>query len=136
MSDASAWRDRRREAAVSHAAALERRRAAEVSRARELVAAFVRDMTEVGVAPERLRARVPGRRVTYRTRLTGWYIRVNRSLAVGVDGGFYIMDVAPSLKARFLGADVEPSDPPLIVGRGARDGESIDLAELLHRARG
>ena len=79
-------------------------------------------------------ARVPGRRTTYRTERTGWYVRQNRSLAIGADGGFYVLDVPASVKSRMFGATVVPSDPPLVVGRGARDGESIDLAELLRRA--
>jgi hypothetical protein len=133
MSESSAWQVRRREAAQAHAEALDRRRAAEVARARDLVATFVRDMVEAGVPSQPLRARVPGRRVTYRTGLRGWYIRANRALAVTEDGEFYILDVPASLKARFVGVDLTPSDPPLVVGRGARDGESIDLAELLRR---
>jgi len=35
--------------------------------------------------------------------------------------------------ARLRGVTVEPQDPPLQVGRGARDGESIDLDALLAR---
>lgn len=100
-----------------------------------MLAEFVAGQRAAGVAPQPLRARVPGRGKSYRTGLTGWYLRKNRSLAVGEDGSYYILDVPPSLVARFRGVTIEPSDPPLVVGRGARDGESIELAELLRRAR-
>ena len=88
-------------------------------------------MRERGEAPVPLRARAAGRRTTYRTGLAGWYLRRNKTLAIGVDGTFLILDVPPSARACFRGTHVAPSDPPLVVGRGARDGESIDLADLL-----
>lgn len=136
MSDRTTWRDRRRDAVIARAAADDRRRARETEQARAMLAEFVTGQRAAGVAPQPLRARVPVRRTTYRTGLTGWYLRANRSLAVGVDGSFYILDVPPSLVARVRGVTVEPSDPPLVVGRGARDGEAIELAELLRRATG
>ena len=124
----------RDDAIARRAAALDRQRGVEIAKARTLIADFVSAMRARGVPPVPLRARVPGRRVTYRTGHTGWYIRQNRSLAIGARGEFYILDVPASLRSRLFGATVQPSDPPLVVGRGARDGESIDLAELLRRA--
>jgi hypothetical protein len=124
----------RAEAIAAHSAALNRQREAETRHARQLIDEFVVTMSERGVPPARLRARVPGRRTTYRTGRTGWYVRQNRSLAIGTEGEFYVLDVPASVKSRMVGATVVPSDPPLVVGRGARDGESIDLAELLRRA--
>lgn len=135
MSDRATWQQRRREAVTALAAADDRRRAREIERARAMLADFVAQCRAAGAPPTPLRARVPGRRATYRTGLTGWYLRANRSLAVGEDGSFYILDVPPSLASRIRGVTVEPSDPPLVVGRGARDGETIELAELLQRAR-
>lgn len=127
-------RRERAEAIAAQSAALNRQRDAEIARAQRLIDEFVATMDERGIPPARLRARVPGRRTTYRTGRTGWYIRQNGSLAVGTDGEFYILDVPASVKSRVFGASVERSDPPLVVGRGARDGESFDLAELLSRA--
>ena len=127
----TSWREERRQAAAEHGAALERKRAAESAQARELLAGFVATMNERGVQPEPLRAQVVGSNTSYRTDLTGWYLRRNRSLAVDVDGNFYILGVPASLKARVTGVRVLPSDPPLVVGQGARDGESLPLAELL-----
>jgi hypothetical protein len=127
----TSWREERRQAAAEHAAALERRKASETAQARELLVDFIATLKERGVEPEPLRAQVVGSNASYRTNLIGWYLRRNRSLAVDVDGNFYILGVQASLKARVAGVHVLPSDPPIIVGQGARDGESMPLAELL-----
>ena len=127
----TSWREERRQAAAEHAAALERKKAAETAQARALIADFVATLKERGVEPEPLRAQVVGSSASYRTNLTGWYLRRNRSLAIDVDGNFYILGVPASLKSRVAGVQVRPSDPPLVVGQGARDGESMPLAELL-----
>ncbi|WP_344234700.1 hypothetical protein [Kribbella hippodromi] len=131
MGNETSWREERRQAAAEHAAALERKKAGETARARELLRDFIATLKERGVEPEPLRAQVIGSNASYRTELVGWYLRRNRSLAVDVDGNFYILGVPASLKARVAGARVEASDPPLVVGQGARDGESMPLAELL-----
>jgi hypothetical protein len=133
MGDGSDWPRRRREAFTAHAAALDRQRATETTRARALLAGFVREMVERGLPPERLRARVPDRRTTYRTNLTGWYLRRNRSLAVSVAGELYLLDTSPSLRGWLLPVRLRPIDPPLRVGVGARDGESIPLERLLRQ---
>jgi hypothetical protein len=127
----TSWRDERRQAAAEHAAALQRKKDSESAQARALLADFIATLKQRGVAPEPLRAQVVGSSASYRTDLTGWYLRRNRSLAVDVDGNFYILGVPASLKSRVAGVHVVPSDPPLVVGQGARDGESIPLAELL-----
>jgi hypothetical protein len=65
--------------------------------------------------------------------LRGWYLQPAGPLAIGEDGDFYVLTTAPGLAAWLRGVDVVPSPPPLAVGRGARDGESMSLAELLER---
>ncbi|MGV8968528.1 MAG: hypothetical protein ACOH2F_19870 [Cellulomonas sp.] len=132
--DGAAWRERRRDAAVEHAEALERRQAGESQRARALIQEFVRDATERSVPSGPLAARSYDGRARYRTTLRGWYLRRNESVAVGTDGEFYILSVPASLRSRLRGATPLPSDPPLILGKGGRDGESIDLTEALDRA--
>jgi hypothetical protein len=52
-------------------------------------------------------------------------------IAVGTDGGYYVLSVPASLRARITGVTIEPQDPRLIVGEGARDGESVPLKTLL-----
>lgn len=133
---AESWRDRRTEAAAEHARALERRRAGETAQARALIDEFVREARERGIPPVRLRARSYDGQSRYRTPLHGWYLRRNESVAVGTDGQFYLLTVPSSLKAHFTGAQPEPSDPPLVLGKGARDGESLDLADALRIALG
>ncbi|GIG22327.1 hypothetical protein Cch01nite_30510 [Cellulomonas chitinilytica] len=130
---AARWRDDRRAAAQAHADALESRRLAESARARELIAAFVQEATVHGPAPVELRARSYDGRSRFRTPLRGWYLRRDESLAVDVDGAFYVLTAPSSLGARFRGVTPAPSDPPLVLGAGGKDGESLDLVQALDR---
>jgi hypothetical protein len=131
VDDESSWREKRREASAVHAAALEHRKAAETAQARAQLADFVRKLQARGVEPRPLRAPVVGSGASYRTDITGWYLRRNRTLGVDPDGNFYILGVPASLKSRLFGVRIPPSDPPLTVGLGARDGESMPLEQLL-----
>lgn len=131
MDDQASWREQRREAAAAQAAALEHRKAGETAQARALLVEFVRELKERGVEPQPLRAQVIGSGASYRTDVTGWYLRRNRSLGVDPDANFYILSTPASPKARLFGLRLTPSDPPLTVGLGARDGESMPLRQLL-----
>jgi len=42
-----------------------------------------------------------------------------------------VLTVPGGLRERFTGVKLMPSPPPLIIGRGGKDGESGDLAEFL-----
>lgn len=106
-----------------------RRQQRETAAAQALVDAFVRDAVAQGLAPVPLRVTSYDGRGSYRTPLQGWYLR--RSVAVGTDGRFYVLLAPASLAARFRGVEPEPSDPPLVLGAGGRDGESVDLAVAL-----
>jgi hypothetical protein len=131
MDERAAWHEQRRRAVDGHAAALAAGRAAEAREAAALLAAFVRRAAERGLEPQVLRARSFDGRTTYRTRIRGWYLKSNRSVAVGADGEYYIMTVPASLRARFTGAALTPSTPRLIVGAGGGDGETVPLEQLL-----
>jgi hypothetical protein len=134
MDDAqAAWHEQRRRAVEGHGAALAAARAAEAAQARELLVDFLRAAAERGLRPETLSARSLDGRSTYRTRLRGWYLKANRSVAVGEDGAFYVLTVPASLRARLTGAEVTPSEPRLVIGAGGGDGETMPLAELLRR---
>ena len=109
----------------------ERARAAETERAREVLRELVAELHRRGVEPGPLRARAG--RARYRTDRVGWYLRADGSLGVGPAGEYYVLDVAPSLAGRFRGVSIDPAEPPLQVGRGARDGESVELVELVRR---
>ncbi|MDN4471781.1 hypothetical protein [Demequina zhanjiangensis] len=119
--------------AMLRARAFAQARAAEASQARALLADFVQSAREVGLSPEQLVARGYDGRGGYRTDVDGWYLKKDRSVAVGTDGEFYVMSVQGGLVARLRGAHLEPSDPPLELGRGGRDGESIPLSVALSR---
>ncbi|MBQ1024167.1 hypothetical protein [Micromonospora sp. C95] len=134
VSDGGAeWRETRQQAVLAHAAAAQRRREAEQAEAAALVGAFVAEARRRGLATTRLVARSHDGRARYRTGLHGWYIDRARSRAVDVDGRFHLLTVPRSLRARLLGADPQPSPPPLVVGAGGRDGESMPLHVLLRR---
>jgi hypothetical protein len=131
MDNPQSWREARREAAAAQAAALQHRKDNETAQARKLLAEFVARMQAIGIEPQPLRAPVVGSGASYRTDVTGWYLRRNHSLGVDAQGNFYILGMQPSVKARLLGVQVLPSDPPIIIGLGARDGESLPLKQLL-----
>jgi hypothetical protein len=133
VTEPDSWTDRRRHAAAEHAAAHRRERTSESDRARTLVAEFVQSANRLGIAPQPLRARAYDGRSSYRTRLRGWLLHTDGRLAIGTDGEFYLLSVPTSLRARVTGVHLQPHDPPLQVGRGAGDGESIALSELLNR---
>jgi hypothetical protein len=125
---------RRREArenAEYHHAAAARAAEAEARRTAPMVVAFAEAMSSAGVEPSRLRAFPYSGSGTLRTDVVGWYVRRDRRAAVGTDGRWYVLVVAPSLRGRLTGVHVEPSDAPLQVGAGGRDGDSVALDFLL-----
>ncbi|MEU1846774.1 hypothetical protein [Micromonospora sediminicola] len=131
--DDARWRERQRHAVRAHAEAAAREREAEQAEAAELVARFAAEALRRGLPTDRLTATGHDGRGRYRTRLTGWYVDRAGSRAVDTEGRFYLLTVPPSLRSRLLGAVPRPSAPPLVVGRGGRDGESVPLATLLSR---
>lgn len=96
-----------------------------------MIREFVHAATEAGIPAEPLVARGYDGRGLYRTNVQGWYLKRDRSVAAGTDGEFYVMSVQGGLTARLRGAQLEPSEPPLELGRGGRDGESLPLDEAI-----
>ena len=124
------WEERG-ERADYHVEAQRRRSEQESAKAQVMVDRFVAQATQAGLATEELTARPwsgPGR---YRTGVVGWYLRRDRSIGVGLDGSYYVLVVAPLRFGRWRTVPVAPSPPPLQVGQGARDGESVALDALL-----
>ncbi len=106
---------------------------AEARAAQEKLDAFVARLREAGAEPEPLTASLlNGRRV--KTGLVGWYLNSARTVAVAPDGSYYLLVSSGSALARSTGVTLRPSAPTLVIGRGARDGESGDLADFLERA--
>ncbi|MFL6026879.1 MAG: hypothetical protein ACJ72G_04650 [Friedmanniella sp.] len=102
----------------------------ESQQAQVLIDAFVAEARARGIAPEPLRATLfSGQSV--KTDQVGWYLRKNRSLAIGADGSYYVLTVPGGLRERLTGVKLEPSPPPLVIGKGGRDGESGSLSDFL-----
>lgn len=125
--------DPKADAALEMAARLGRRQAAESAQAKLLVEQFVRDATAAGIAPTRLTARSYSGEGRYKTNVTGWYLKRDRSIGVGTDGNFYVLHCPGGVAARLRGVVLSPTDPPLELGKGARDGESMPMADALAR---
>ncbi len=130
---ASDWARQRQHAIAVHAADLARRETDDAERAGRMLLEFVHEAKRRDIAPVPLRARSRDGRHRYRTDLTGWYLRADEGLAVADDGRFYILSVAPSLRALVAGAIVVPARPRLVIGEGGRDGDRITLRALLDR---
>ena len=126
-----ARRRQARQNAEYHHAAAERAAKAEARRTAPMVAAFAEAMRSTGVEPTRLRALPYSGRGSLRTQVVGWYVRRDQRNAVGTDGLWYVLIVPPSLRGRLVGVHVEPTDAPLQVGAGGRDGDSVALDVLL-----
>src|SRR3954469_10929360 len=125
--DAAKRRAERAERAEYHAEAQRRRSEQEAAEAQVLVDRFVAQATQAGLPTKELRARPWSGRGRYRTGVVGWYLRRDRSVGVGLDGSFYVLVMAPVRFGRWRTVKLRPSPPPLEVGKGARDGESVDL---------
>jgi hypothetical protein len=103
---------------------------AESAKAQVLIDQFIVDAKAAGLSPEPLRATLfDGSSV--KTDKAGWYIRKNRSVAVGEDGAYYVLTVPGGWKERLRGVRLKATPPPLEIGRGGRDGESGPMADFL-----
>ncbi len=119
------------EDAFALAARLDRLRDAETAQASALVSAFAKQAKKAGITPERLSARPYSGRTLLKTDVVGWYINRACSVGVSVEGDFYLLHAPGGLSAWLKGVHLEPSDPPLELGRGARDGESMPMEKAL-----
>lgn len=131
--DAARRRAERAERADYHVEAQRRRSEQESVKAQELLDRFVARAEQAGLRTEELTARPWSGRGRYRTGVVGWYLRADRSVGVGADGRYYLLVVPPQRLGRWRTVRVEPAPPPLQVGKGARDGESIALEVLLEK---
>ena len=128
--------ERRREVterAAYHAEVQRRRGEEESAKAQVLVDRFVAQAMQAGLAAEELTARPWAGHGRYRTGVLGWYLRSNHSVGVGTDGSFYVLNVPPVRFGRWRTVSIEPTPPPLVVGKGAGDGEVFDLDVLLQQ---
>ena len=131
--DAARWRAEQAERAQYHVQANRRRSEEESAKAQVLIDRFVERATQAGLPTEELTARPWSGSGRYRTGVVGWFLRTNRSVGVDVDGRFYVLNVPPVRFGRWRSVQVEPVPPPLVVGKGAGDGEVFDLDVLLEK---
>lgn len=129
----SDWVAHRTEAARVQAERLAERQGAVHAKAEALIAQFMTAVRAHGPAPVPLVVRGYGGRGQARTNLTGWYLRNDRTAAVGSDGKFYVLIAPLSTMDRIKGVQPQPSRPPLILGEGGKDGDTIELSEALDR---
>jgi hypothetical protein len=127
------WAAQRTEAARVQAERLRARQDAVHTQAEMLIAQFLPVVTAHGPAPVPLRVRGYGGRGEARTPLTGWYLRLDRTAAVGSDGRYYTLTAPLSLADRLRGITPAPVRPPMILGDGGKDGESVELPVALER---
>lgn len=131
--DARDWAAQRTEAARIHAERLQQRRDAEHDRAEALLARFVAAAHQQNLPTQPLRVQGYGGKSSARTPLHGWYLRRNATAGVSTDGQFYILTAPLSVLDRLRGLHPPPSRPPMVLGAGGKDGESLDLTEALER---
>ena len=128
MSSNSRAEDARRREEMAAAALRNESIAAQVQ-----VDEFVATAKSRGLTPEPLRAQLmDGTRV--KSDQVGWYLNKARTLAIAPDGRFFQLLTTGGRLARFTGVKLSPSPPPLVIGRGGRDGETGDLKDFLARA--
>ena len=127
--DRAAEAARRAELAASH----ER---GEALVAQRMIDDFLVRIAEAGIAPVALQARLLGSGRPVRTDAQGWYLKNDRSIAVGTGGEYYVLVVPGGWSERVRGVRLKPSLPPLVVSRGGRDGESGDLQFFLDKVVG
>ncbi len=128
MSDQD-WTAKAKENADFHAAALARAQERQAKAGGELLADFVVKARAAGVPAQEMTARPYRGNGRYRTGIRGWYLLPDRSLGVDEQGRFFILSCPPSLLARVRGVTLTPSPATLRVGE--RDGESMDLSDVL-----
>ncbi|MDR2973114.1 MAG: hypothetical protein LBV00_00150 [Propionibacteriaceae bacterium] len=104
----------------------------EAAQAQGIIDEFLRQAQARSLPAVELKARTLDSHVV-KTNIQGWYIRNDHSVAIGTDGGYYQLTVAAGFMARIYGVKLQPTPPPLVVGRGGKDGETGDLRDFLAR---
>ncbi|MFV0426831.1 MAG: hypothetical protein ACK5KU_07335 [Beutenbergiaceae bacterium] len=128
----SDWATERTAAAHEHQKRLRARRQVEHAQAAAILAEFAA-VAPARLPPQPLVIRGYGGHGCARSTITGWYLRIDRTLAVGIDGQFYVLTAHLRLLDRFRRLELHPSPAPLVIGAGGRDGDTIALEDALER---
>lgn len=126
------WATQRRQAAAERARMLQARADAEHARAARIVSLFVQVARAQDLAAQPLVVQGYGSG-TARTPLKGWYLRADRTVAIDVDGRFYVLSKPLSLRERLLGTVPVAEPVPMTIGEGGRDGDIVPLRFALER---
>lgn len=132
MTDDTDWAAQRTEAAREQQRRLQARQEAEHARARAILAEFVA-VARDRLPTETLMVKGYGGRGSARSNVEGWYLRLDRTVGLGVDGEFYVLTAPLGVLDRVRGVRVTPTPPPLVIGAGGKDGDSIELVDALER---
>lgn len=131
MSSESDFAQEQARAAALKQQLLRASQAAESRQASDYLRQFVAAARSAGLPEQPLVVKGYNGKGTARTSLTGWYLKADHTLAVDTEGRFYILIDELSLVDRLRGKNPSPSEPPLVLSAGARDGESMDLTRKL-----
>lgn len=129
--DPPSWSQQRAAVLAAQEQALEHARRTEHEKATAILREYVERFETAGIAPRPLRALPYKGSGTIRTPLHGWYLKHDRTIGIDTEARYFILRADGGLLTRLRGAEIEPVDAPLVVGRGGRDGETFDLRELL-----
>jgi hypothetical protein len=126
------WAAQRTEAAREQERRLHARQQVEHDRAHAILRDFVAVARE-HLTPERLLVKGYGGRGVAKSDVDGWYLRVDKTVGLGTDGEFYVLTAPLGMLDRIRGVRLTPTPPPLVIGAGGKDGDSIDLVDALER---
>lgn len=132
MTEPTDWVNQRTEAAREQVRRLQERKDVEHARARALLAEFTA-VARDRLPAERLVVQGYGGRGTAKSDVEGWYLRLDRTIGLSTEGEFYVLTAPLSGLDRIRGVHLEPTPPPLVIGAGGKDGDSIELVAALDR---
>lgn len=132
MTDGTDWANQRTEAAREQERRLHARKETEHAKARKILEEFVEVARET-LPTQQLMVKGYGGRGSARSDVEGWYLRLDRTIGVGTDGSFYVLTAPLGVLDRLRGVTLTPTPPPLVIGAGGKDGDSIELVAALDR---
>jgi hypothetical protein len=132
VTDGNDWVSQRTEAAREQERRLHARQEVEHAKARKILGEFVA-VARDRLPTEPLVVKGYGSRGTAKSDVEGWYLRIDKTVGLGTDGEFYVLTAPLGLLDRIRGVHLTPTPPPLIIGAGGKDGDSIELVAALDR---
>lgn len=132
MTEHTDWARQRTEAAREQERRLHARKEVEHAKARTILEEFAK-IARDALPTERLVVKGYGGRGSARSDVEGWYLRLDKTIGIGTDGAFYVLTAPLGVRDRLRGVRLTSTPPPLIIGAGGKDGDSIELLAALER---